>query len=319
MAKRNLPSWVRLHADWPENERFWELSAESFRLWAHSVVWAKKNGSDGDAPPGRIARQWGAPRGCLDELVSSGLWHLPGHTCADCPQPPQGMVHVHHWLEWQESKADSDRLRERGRKAAETRWTRANSEEHATSNAPSMQEAMQDRRLKTEEQEELSSEPQARSVPAPAPRQRRSSSPEAIVDLEFDRWWELYPRKDAKGQARKAYRAAAKKVGPQVLLEAVRAQREALVARKAEGFCPLPSTWLNGERWGDEVAVPEEDEEFQRQVQQWLLLHPLAEPDELVELWSRDQGAARAWSERLKAERLGAARAAVLAERGAGV
>lgn len=139
------------------------------------------------------------------------------------------------------------------------------------------------------------------------------------MDLEFDRWWELYPRKDAKGQARKAYRAAAKKVGPQVLLEAVRAQREALVARKAEGFCPLPSTWLNGERWGDEVAVPEEDEEFQRQVQQWLLLHPLAEPDELVELWSRDQGAARAWSERLKAERLGAARAAVLAERGAGV
>lgn len=308
MGKRNLPSWVRLHAEWPENEKFWELSAESFRLWAHSVVWAKRYKTDGDAPPGRIARQWGAPRECLDELVEAGLWHVEGHGCVDCPQPARGMVHVHHWLDWQESSKDSEVLSERARKAAATRWTRGNSEGHATSSAVS------NARLKTEEEEQLSTSHATSIQEEPPPPQSRSSRT-AELDAEFDSWWESYPRKDAKGGARKAYRAARKKASAEVLLAAVRGQREALVARKAQGFCPYAATWLNQERWADEVAAPEEDEEFERLVQQWLLLHPLREPEELVALWESDQVRARVWSEELRAGRLAEARAAVLAER----
>lgn len=323
MGKRNLPLWFRMDAGWPDNEKFWELSAEAFRLWVHSVAWAKSRGSDGLAPPGRIARTWDAPRGCLDELVAARLWHVRGHDCGECRQPPAGQIVIHGYLSWQDSKEDLERLSERGRKAAAGRWTRGN----AASEPPEMHEAMQQAMQENRDRERLkaSSEPggsnQSESPALPlaveeAPvRGPRPRSQAAAVDAEFDVWWELWPRKDAKGQARTAYRAARKKVGADVLLGALRVQEPLLRARKAEGFCPLPSTWLNGERWGDEVSRPEESPEFLAEVDRWLELHPLQVPEELTDLWGSDPGAAREWSDRLQAERLEAARAAVGGQR----
>lgn len=71
------------------------------------------------------------------------------------------------------------------------------------------------------------------------------------VDDEFAEWYDAYPRKRGKGQAAKAYRAARKKAGAQVLLTAIRQQEPALTAKGPE-YVPYPATWLNGERWDDE-------------------------------------------------------------------
>lgn len=80
------------------------------------------------------------------------------------------------------------------------------------------------------------------------------------IDDEFEEWWKLYPRKAGKGQARKAYRSARKKIG--------RAGRDVLTAgvvrfaeqTRANGteqqFIAHASTWLNGERWLDEPEQP---------------------------------------------------------------
>lgn len=70
----------------------------------------------------------------------------------------------------------------------------------------------------------------------------------------FDDWWEVYPKKVGKGQARKAYTTAVKKVGTDTLMEKLelfKAHHEKLGTDKR--YIPNASTWLNGERWDDEL------------------------------------------------------------------
>lgn len=94
---------------------------------------------------------------------------------------------------------------------------------------------------------------------------RASATSESVnpLDHDFDDWWQHYPRKVGKGQARKAYRAARKKVDHDTLVAAIKAQAMPLMAKGPE-FCPHPSTWLNGERWADQAqptlaVVPADD------------------------------------------------------------
>lgn len=82
-----------------------------------------------------------------------------------------------------------------------------------------------------------------------------------VIDLSksaegFEQWWMFYPRKDAKGQARVAYNTAVAKVGPELLLERVKAFRDLTVTKGTERhLIPMPPTWLRGERWGDEELI----------------------------------------------------------------
>lgn len=65
----------------------------------------------------------------------------------------------------------------------------------------------------------------------------------------FDSFWEVYPRKVGKGQARTAFAKALKKATIEEIIEG--AQRLASDPNLDLQFCPHPSTWLNGERWTD--------------------------------------------------------------------
>lgn len=94
------------------------------------------------------------------------------------------------------------------------------------------------------EQEELSTKN------PPTPTSLRSAN-------GFEEWWTLWPHKVGKGAANKAYRAAVRKVGASVLYEALVVQRGILGQKRAEGFCPHPATWLNGERWADDLSAPQ--------------------------------------------------------------
>lgn len=82
----------------------------------------------------------------------------------------------------------------------------------------------------------------------PADADRRDAD---SIAADFDIWYDAYPRKEARGRALKAYRAARKKTDAATLLSAVEAQRDYLT-RKGREFVPHPTTWLNGERWLDE-------------------------------------------------------------------
>lgn len=85
----------------------------------------------------------------------------------------------------------------------------------------------------------------------------RSRKPEKRDELEteFESWYSAYPRREGRGQAFRAYRAARKKVSAEILLSAVK--RDALrFEGKERQFIPHPATWLNGERWADDTQQP---------------------------------------------------------------
>lgn len=76
----------------------------------------------------------------------------------------------------------------------------------------------------------------------------------ADADSEFDRFWAEYPRKQGKGAALKAYRKARKKITAEEMLSAVRRQKTSWDWTKDGGqYVPQPATWLNQERWSDEL------------------------------------------------------------------
>ena len=77
-------------------------------------------------------------------------------------------------------------------------------------------------------------------------------------ETAFLGWWEVVPRKRAKGHGRRAYaKALAKGVTPERLVEAM---VDYAIAVAQEGREPSkikhPATWLNAECWDDEEVAP---------------------------------------------------------------
>ena len=72
----------------------------------------------------------------------------------------------------------------------------------------------------------------------------------APVGAEFERFWQAYPRKVAKGGARKAWLAAIRKADAETIISAVCA-----ATWRNNEYDPHPATWLNGERWLDAPAL----------------------------------------------------------------
>lgn len=73
----------------------------------------------------------------------------------------------------------------------------------------------------------------------------------------FDQFWNIYPKKKSKGQARKTWDSLLKqKKLPElsILLNAIAAQKAGHDWQKDGGkYIPYPSTWLNSEGWEDEI------------------------------------------------------------------
>jgi hypothetical protein len=74
-----------------------------------------------------------------------------------------------------------------------------------------------------------------------------SADAEAVCD--FEEFWQRYPRKVSKGHARRAFEAAVKRVAAEVIIAAL----DRAVFNPDPRYIPHPATWLNGERWRDEV------------------------------------------------------------------
>jgi hypothetical protein len=71
----------------------------------------------------------------------------------------------------------------------------------------------------------------------------------------FDEFWSIYPRKVAKAVARKSW---AKLSAEQQLMaaKAISAHCDYWKAKETElEFIPHPATWLNQERWEDELVI----------------------------------------------------------------
>lgn len=83
-----------------------------------------------------------------------------------------------------------------------------------------------------------------------------SSVSQTLVDSMFDAFWSVYPRRIAKGHARLAFRKQAAFNDPVAIVNGAQAYARFVEDQKIETqFIPHPTTWLNGERWEDDLTA----------------------------------------------------------------
>jgi hypothetical protein len=188
-------------------------------LHLESIAYAAQHLTDGLVPIALIRRLVGAEDSDATLLFDSGLWDATGR---------RGFAQVHHYLEHQRSADTAKQLSDAGRKGAAGRWQKSDSD------ADGIDDGMR--------------------TPMPRKKEREKED----TDASFDAWWAIYPKKVGKGQALKAYRAASKKTTTDNLAASLQKQLPWFAAQvKPDGdFRPQASTWLNGERWGDELDTP---------------------------------------------------------------
>jgi len=92
-------------------------------------------------------------------------------------------------------------------------------------------------------------------------RQAGRPVPGSDDDPDFAAFWDAYPRKVAKGTARRAWRAAlAKRFDPKAIIAAAERYRDDPRRRSSDiSYTAHPATWLNGERWlehQEQAAAP---------------------------------------------------------------
>lgn len=96
----------------------------------------------------------------------------------------------------------------------------------------------------------------------PVPHTPATQCSQTIIDPsknhqhDFERFWSVYPKKVAKGNAIKAWKKL--KIDSNLLdliLKAISQQKTSEAWTKDKGqFIPYPATWLNDRRWEDEVS-----------------------------------------------------------------
>lgn len=97
--------------------------------------------------------------------------------------------------------------------------------------------------------------------PIPPTRGRRKTTQE-LPDADFDAFWDLYPKKKSKGEAKKAW---AQLKPSREIISAIMAKLPLLAAshdwtKEGGQYVPNPATWLRAEGWEDEVKdAPRKD------------------------------------------------------------
>lgn len=86
---------------------------------------------------------------------------------------------------------------------------------------------------------------------------RDKDSPK-IGGVEFEEFWNIYPRRIAREPAERAYTSAAKRAGHAAIRNGARAF--AIASRGTEAkYIPYPASWLNAGRWTDTIAPAKPD------------------------------------------------------------
>ncbi len=100
--------------------------------------------------------------------------------------------------------------------------------------------------------------PDSRSL-IPDSRLLNPEPPIVPPEGDFDKFWEIYPRKEAKQRAYKAWLRIRPQNGTcEQILNAIQAQK--LSDQWRRGIIPHPATWLNDQRWLDENMVDDRKE-----------------------------------------------------------
>lgn len=192
-------------------------------LWTLAGQWSSGQLTDGHVPAYMVEDLGGSKR-LASVLVTCGLW-----------EESQDGYQFHDWNDWQQTREQVEKKRSDARERM-ARLRGSSGEVRANTRVTS-----------GEVRDEF-----ATPIPSlPIPTHKDSSAAADSIAADFENWYAIYPKKVAKPAAMKAYRAARKKTAEADLLAGASVMARAYATDKT--YCPNPATWLNQERWADEV------------------------------------------------------------------
>ena len=217
-------------------------------LW----LWAIDNAPDGslagisDATIARAAKWSGERAAFIDALTDVGL----------LDRTPEGLA-IHDWQDRagnliDRRRADAERKR---RERAEKKAREAS--EHAE-DRPAGHPA--DVRTQSRENQSRQKEEHSRAEGGDPhiPPATDGTGSASLQDQRFDQFWDAYPRKVGKADARKTWKKA--KITAEIfekIMTSIAASKESDQWRREAGrYIPNPSTWINQGRWDDELPEP---------------------------------------------------------------
>lgn len=208
-------------------------------LW----LWAIDNAPDGslagisEATIARAAKWNGDKAAFIEVLTDVGLLE----------RTPDGLM-IHDWQERagnliERRRSDADRKRrERAEKKAR--------ESLKASDGRPTDVHTQSRVEKSKEEKSI-----VDGEVSPEPPQTDGGGSGNLQDQRFDQFWEAYPKKVGKVDARKAWKKA--KITGEIFDKIMTAIKDAKASeqwqRENGRFIPNPSTWINQGRWDDEL------------------------------------------------------------------
>ena len=230
-------------------------------LFVLAISWCSDHSSDGRISRKTLLYVLNASDEDVETLAESGL------IVAD----EAGSVYtLRSYLKYQNSaediKAKAEANRERVRRWREARKTEGNGVE-TDNQEPGNDDVMHYERsgngVETDNQEPITnnqknSSNEEFSLPQ-TPSQAEGAAERADEDypIEFEQFWQTYPRKTGKRKAYAAWRKARRKTNNTFLI--AKASRYAADPNREPGYTLTPANWLDGEHWDDDPlpAKPE--------------------------------------------------------------
>lgn len=333
VSPRRLGAYAPLSATYAFDDAVMEAGEPAELLFVRSLAFCAQSDSDGYITRAQLVRYVGAGMvdavARADRLVEVGIFDAV-----------DGGWVVRSWLKWNQSAKEKgrERRRDRERKAASRAQARADSDQESTDSPddvvpdvpghvrpdsdrdsgrdsreqsddtfdgqvaglpPSVQNGAESSPCLDTEQDRTK-----KKTPSSAARPRaHESKPGSDDDPDWCRFWDVWPRKVDKGHARKMWATVVKNTDPAVIVAAAEQYRRH-VAGSDPKFIPYPATWLNGERWTDDLhgrtppTGPVEstptgefvwDEDARIAFEQWLPTAPRDLTGSAHQQWMREQ------------------------------
>jgi hypothetical protein len=216
--------WFKIDDGFWSHPKTLQLSDGAQALWMRAGSWSMHQLTDGFIPNFALPILSAKPR-YVDELRTVSLWF----SVEDGNQ-------FHDWMKYQPTReqVEADRLAAADRK----RKSREKSQQ------PSR---VTDARVTGGD----TPTPTRPDPTRPIKEHKALVQPAVELAREFEMFWEVFPRKQAKAPAAKAFKTARKKVDMKILMRGVQAYALLNIGQD-KSLIKLPAGWLNDERWADE-------------------------------------------------------------------
>lgn len=219
-------AWGKVDDNLAFHPKVAQAGNEAMGLWVRSMSYCCQQLTDGMVPSVIVTAMDG--QAAAERLVEVGLWH-----------EVESGFEFNDWDEYQPSASEVRRKRE------ELSRVRAEAGSRGGKTTANRQP-----------------KPQQTSSPEPEPEpEPDTTSLEVVLTREnpnekfFELFWEVWPKRVGKADARRAWAKAVKKADPESIVSAATAYAASPYKPELQ-FIPMPATWLNGERWLDDQPQP---------------------------------------------------------------